>query len=380
MLAQRHLDVLGHRQRAEQRAVLKQHAEMLLELALFSLAKVQNVAAEHLDLSGNRPLQADQRAQQYRFAGAGTADDAQHLAAPDLKVDAVMHGLRAKAVHNAVRANDNVIGLVRHGLDLQEREHDRERGIRHDHQKNRLDDRLRRQSADAVGAARDVEPFVAADERDDRSKERRLDDPDPKGPQANRRMQLVEKGRDQDAERCPGHQTTTEHPHKVGVDDKQRQGQYEPEDAGHDQHLDRIEAEGAQRIDLLIDLHRPELRGEGAPRAAGDDDRSQKHAELAQDRDAEQVDRIDLGAKAPQLVSALISEDDADQERQQADDRHRVDANLFHLCNESRQTQPPRVPHQIEEGQRDQPEKAGDRIGPADQLHGHFADPRDKAS
>ena len=98
-----------------------------------------------------------------------------------------------------------------------------------------------------------------------------------------------------------------------------------------------------QRIDLLVDLHRADLRGEGAARAAGDDDRGEQDADLAQDRDAEQVDGVDLGAEAAQLVGALVGHHDADQERDQADDRQRVDAGLLEVMGERGQPQPARL-------------------------------------
>ena len=61
--------------------------------------------------------------------------------------------------------------------------------------------------------------------------------------------------------------------------------------------------------------------------------------------DAEQIDGEDLGAELAQLVGPLIGEDDADQERQQADDRQRVQAGLFHLMDQGRNAQPPGLQH-----------------------------------
>ena len=49
LFAQRHRDVLRHRQRAEQRAVLEQHAPAGVEPPPFRLAKPENVLAEDLD-------------------------------------------------------------------------------------------------------------------------------------------------------------------------------------------------------------------------------------------------------------------------------------------------------------------------------------------
>ena len=59
-----------------------------------------------------------------------------------------------------------------------------------------------------------------------------------------------------------------------------------------------------QRIDLLVELHRADLGGERAARAAGDDDRGQQHAELAQHADRDQVGHEDVDAVAAQLLRA----------------------------------------------------------------------------
>ena len=65
-----------------------------------------------------------------------------------------------------------------------------------------------------------------------------------------------------------------------------------------------------------------------------------QNADLAQRRDGEQVDREDLGAEAAQLVGALIGHHDADQERDQADDRQRIDAGLLQVVGQRGQAQP----------------------------------------
>ena len=43
-----------------------------------------------------RPVEPDDGAQQHRLAGAGAADHAQDLAAPDVEVEPVVHDLRAE--------------------------------------------------------------------------------------------------------------------------------------------------------------------------------------------------------------------------------------------------------------------------------------------
>ena len=101
-------------------------------------------------------LQPDDRAQQHRLAAAGAADDAEDLAAPHVEVEAVMHGLRAEAGYQAAHPDHDVVSRAASRSrmsDPQHREQDREGGVGDDHQEDRLDDRLRGQPSDALGAA-----------------------------------------------------------------------------------------------------------------------------------------------------------------------------------------------------------------------------------
>jgi hypothetical protein len=90
-LAQRHLDVLRHGQRAEQGPVLEQHALIGLQRAPRAIAQLREVVAQHLDPAALRAQQAEQLAQQHRLAGTRAAHDAEHLAALHLEVEPVMH-------------------------------------------------------------------------------------------------------------------------------------------------------------------------------------------------------------------------------------------------------------------------------------------------
>src|SRR3990172_7509114 len=96
MLLERHLDVLRHRQRAEQRAALEQHAPVLLQAAPAGLTQAADVLPEHGDRAGGGAVEADDRAQQNRLAAARSADDAEDLARLHVEVEAVMHDLSAE--------------------------------------------------------------------------------------------------------------------------------------------------------------------------------------------------------------------------------------------------------------------------------------------
>ena len=92
-----------------------------------------------------------------------------------------------------------------------------------------------------------------------------------------------------------------------------------------------------QRIHLLVELHGADLGGEGAAGAAGDDDRGQQHAELAQHADGHQVDHEDVGAELAQLLRAHVRQDHRDQEGDQRHDRNRGDAGVVDMaCDRDR--------------------------------------------
>ncbi len=98
---------------------------------------------------------------------------------------------------------------------------------------------------------------------------------------------------------------------------QQRHRDDQRDDARQHQHLDRVEAHGAQRVDLLAHFHRAELGRVGAAGAAGDHDADDEHADFAQHQDADHVDDIDFGAESAEMENALLRDDGADQERAQ---------------------------------------------------------------
>jgi hypothetical protein len=94
-----------------------------------------------------------------------------------------------------------------------------------------------------------------------------------------------------------------------------------------------------ERVHLLVQLHRADLGGEGAARAARDDDRGEEHAELTQHRDGDEVHDEDLAAELAELLRADVGDDHGDQERNQRDDRHGSEARLVDVAHDRHQTQ-----------------------------------------
>jgi hypothetical protein len=111
MHAHRHLDILAHRQRGEQRAVLEHHAPAPLQLGPFLGVRVEDIGAEDAHRARLRRDEARDGAQKDRFAGAGPADDAEDLAAPHVEVETVVHDVVAKLVADAARLDHDVVGI-----------------------------------------------------------------------------------------------------------------------------------------------------------------------------------------------------------------------------------------------------------------------------
>ena len=110
MLAHRRLDVLLDGEAREQRALLKQHAPALFDAAPLGRRKAVDVLAIDLDLPGPLGQQAEDRAGQHRLARPRAADEAEHLAAVDVEVEAVHHQPIAEADLKPAHADDDLAG------------------------------------------------------------------------------------------------------------------------------------------------------------------------------------------------------------------------------------------------------------------------------
>ena len=109
IFAHRKLDVLAHRKRGEQRALLEQDAPAPLDAAPRRGIGIVEIDAEHLDAAGDLRHEADDGARQHRLAGAGGTDEAQDLAALDVEIEAVEHA-RLAELHGDVADPDDGVG------------------------------------------------------------------------------------------------------------------------------------------------------------------------------------------------------------------------------------------------------------------------------
>ena len=109
-----------------------------------------------------------------------------------------------------------------------------------------------------------------------------------------------------------------------GDEHQQRNGQQQGEEPREDQGVERIDAQHLHGVDLLVHLHRADLGGEGRGRAAGQQQGGDQHVELAQHRDADQLDGEHLGPELAQQVGAQQADHRADEEGGDGDDRDGV--------------------------------------------------------
>ena len=94
------------------------------------------------------------------------------------------------------------------------------------------------------------------------------------------------------------------------------------------------DAQRAHRVDFLGDGHGADLRRIRRAGAAGSDDGGDQRREFAQHGEAHEIGDVNIGAIAAQLIGALVRNDDAEQKRQQPDDRQRGYAGALHVVQD----------------------------------------------
>ena len=165
-------------------------------------------------------------------------------------------------------------------------------------------------------------------------------------------------------------------PDEVRVDREQRHHQDQGQHPGQDEELHRRDPHGGERVDLLVGVHRPELRGEGGAGPARHDDGRHDAADLARHRDGHQVRDEDRGAELLELDGPDEREDEPDQEADEADDAERARPAVLDDDEEIADPEPRPAAEQRAEREHALPEKGESRHG-LDPARGRpGADPR----
>src|SRR5258708_27441398 len=114
IFAHRELDILPHRQRRKQRALLEQDTPATLDAAPRGGIRGVEVDPEHLDASADLGHQSNDGARQHRLARAGRTDEAQDFAALHVEIEPV-ENLGATELHRDIANPDNgVLHFRRH--------------------------------------------------------------------------------------------------------------------------------------------------------------------------------------------------------------------------------------------------------------------------
>src|SRR5580692_9133807 len=222
-------------------------------------------------------------------------------------------------------------------------EKDRKYAVHDDDEEDALHHRSGGVLSERFGAALHREPFDAGDNADHRRHHRRLDDADGEMIDRDGVAQPQQEGLGIDAAVKPRHQAAAIQRCDGAEEGEDWQRDDQRQHPRQDQDLDRIEAHGAQGVDLLAHFHRTELGGVGAAGSARHHDRHQQHADFAQHQHAQHVDDEDIGAELAEVENALLGNDAADQEGDQSDDRHRAPAHLFEMMHGRGQPEARRV-------------------------------------
>jgi len=87
---------------------LEKSAPALLQRPALLARQPVEALAEDLDRAGRWRLEPGNRAQQHRLAGARTADDAEHFAAPDIEIEVLVHDMAAEGGLQPAHADGDV--------------------------------------------------------------------------------------------------------------------------------------------------------------------------------------------------------------------------------------------------------------------------------
>jgi len=107
-----HHDILAHGEVREQCAVLEHDAPAALHGGALVRVECLQSLAEHFDTARRRFLQASDRAQKHRLATTRWADDADDLAATNIKIKMLMYDMRPISGLQVTHADDDFVGQM----------------------------------------------------------------------------------------------------------------------------------------------------------------------------------------------------------------------------------------------------------------------------
>jgi len=127
----------------------------------------------------------------------------------------------------------------------------------------------------SFGGSSDREALDRSDDADGYRHEGGFDQSGKEGIEADRRLQLGQKGTRTDALIEPSNKPTSEQRLHVADEYEHRQADRKSHEARQDKNIDGIEPHDGQGVDLLAHLHGAELGGETRAGTPGDHDRGE---------------------------------------------------------------------------------------------------------
>src|SRR3989475_2561261 len=120
---------------------------------------------------------------------------------------------------------------------------------------------------DPLGAAARAQPEGAGEDRGHHAEDHALHQPHDEVGEVHPLEHAREGGADRDGDRRGGgdHSRPAPHADEVRVEDEHRERNRGRNDARHDEEAHRVDVHGAQRVDLVVDGHRAQLRGHRRP-------------------------------------------------------------------------------------------------------------------
>ena len=221
-----------------------------------------------------------------------------------------------------------------------------------------------------LGTASYLEAFQAANHRNQEGKDRCFDDAHnemlkgdvPLNDGHELRRRYIQHQR---ADHGAAHHAR-DHPHEGENGQAHHHGHH----PGQHEQFNGVQAQGADSIELLVNLHGANVGGERAGGSAGQKDRGQQHPEFPQEGKRHQVHRVNGGAKIVQHGCTQKSHHSAHQKRQQCHDGQGIQAGVMNRSHKGRHPPTPRpgkVPGQGAEGLANKAHK--DPQQPEDAFH-----------
>jgi hypothetical protein len=338
-------DVFAHSKGVEERAFLKDEADLAADFEKFRLGHSRDVLAENLNTAGIGTKEPGSKFEQKSFAGAGFAEKDYGFALPGGKGDAAKNFAFRKAEADVLEFNGSLAdcwksccqaasGEIHEWSEelIREIESDfGEKGVRDDDQDGGDDDGLGGGATDALRAAPDVEALIAADGGEDEGEDDgfgealhdvgKFEDFDGAFPEGG--------GVNAQGQNAGNH--AADEADKNGDGGQERKGDEGGEDPRSDELAAGVGAHGAHGVHLFGDEHGTEFRGDAGGAAAGDEEAGDGGAEFANEGEGDDVSGERGLTETFELCAGLENHDRADEKAGEKDDGERADADVVHL-------------------------------------------------